>query len=299
MTTTLDLDALERAVDGALTRGDGSGLHILGYGEITTVVAWPRAEGPFACKRLPIFAEHDFAAYRSAFDDYLVELAARGVDVVPTELVPRTRDDGRIVAYCVQPVLPRASLVPDLLRSAGDTPDAEQIVRDVVIAILDHVAAVADPHLGIDAQISNWAVTGSGLTYLDVSTPFLRDAEGHDRFDCDVYLASLPAVFRGFARRFVIPGVVDTYHQPRSICLNLSGNLWKEGLERWIPLTLELVRERLGLDISAREARRHYHRDARLWGAIQRVRRLDRTWQRRVRRRAYPFLLPEPFDRNR
>ncbi len=127
-----------------------------------------------------------------------------------------------------------------------------------------------DDRVGIDAQVSNWALGGDGLLYLDVSTPFLRDAEGHDRFDCDTYLESIPAVFRGFARRFVIPGVVQTYHSTHSIVLNLAGHLTKEGLDDWIPLTLELARERLGVDLSAAAARRHYRNDVRLWGLIQR-----------------------------
>lgn len=298
MKTTVDLGALERSVDVALANGDESGLHVLGYGEITTVLAWPNPDGPYACKRLPLFTEERFAVYRSTFDDYLVGLDARGVDVLPTELGHRTLDDGRIVAYCIQPALPRESLVPCYLRNAGDDAAADELAGAVIGAVVDHVAAVADDHIGIDAQVSNWAVTNSGLVYLDVSTPFLRDANGRDRFDCDIYLESLPAVFRGFARRFVIAGVVDTYHSPRSITLNLAGNLAKEGLDRWVPLTLDLARERLGVDITARDARRHYRRDARLWGAIQRVRRLDRVWQRRIRRRQYPYLLPGPVERN-
>ncbi len=299
MTTTIDLAALEATVERALERGDESGLHVLGYGEITTVVAWPDADGPFACKRLPLFTEERFAVYRPAFDDYLVALAERGIDVLPTELVHQTRPDGRIVAYCVQPVLPRASLLPQVLRDISAAGDAEPRTRALLTVLIEHLARVVDERVGIDAQVSNWAVRpggsstrDAGLVYLDVSTPFLRDAGGHDRFDCDTYLESIPAVFRGFARRFVIPGVVQTYHSTHSIVLNLAGHLTKEGLEQWIPLTLDLAREQLDVDLTPRAARRHYRNDVRLWSLIQRVRRVDRVWQRRVRRRAYPFLLP-------
>ena len=41
--------------------------------------------------------------------------------------------------------------------------------------------------------------------------------------------------------------------------------------------------------------RRYFARDKRLWLLMQRLRRADRAWQRRVRRRAYPFLLPPPY----
>ena len=293
----VDLAALERAVDAALAQGDDSSLHVLGYGEITTVFAWPGPDGPYACKRLPLFTKARFAAYRPAFDDYLEALTERGVDVLSTALVHETRADGWIVAYCIQPVLPRDSLLPEVLRRAGDRDDAEPRIRALLGALIEHLARVVDEHVGIDAQVSNWAVADSGLVYLDVSTPFLRDADGHDRFDCDTYLESIPAVFRGFARRFVIPGVVQTYHSTPSIVRNLAGHLTKEGLDRWIPLALELARERLGVDVTPRAARRHYRNDIRLWGLIQRVRRIDRVWQRRIRRRPYPFLLPRPVDR--
>jgi hypothetical protein len=43
--------------------------------------------------------------------------------------------------------------------------------------------------------------------------------------------------------------------------------------------------------------RRYYRSDARLWGVLLRIRRLDRAWQRHVRRRSYPFLLPQRIER--
>ena len=38
--------------------------------------------------------------------------------------------------------------------------------------------------------------------------------------------------------------------------------------------------------------------DARMWALLQRLRRADRWWQRRVRRRQYPFLLPGEVQRH-
>jgi hypothetical protein len=35
-----------------------------------------------------------------------------------------------------------------------------------------------------------------------------------------------------------------------------------------------------------------------MWGLLQRLRRIDRSWQRRVRRRQYPFLLPGKVERH-
>ncbi len=44
--------------------------------------------------------------------------------------------------------------------------------------------------------------------------------------------------------------------------------------------------------ITSEEAERYYRDDARMWELLQRLRRADRWWQRTVRRRPYPFLLP-------
>ena len=50
--------------------------------------------------------------------------------------------------------------------------------------------------------------------------------------------------------------------------------------------------------ISLREVDRYYESDAYLWEFLQRLRRADRFWQRRVRRRTYQFLLPGRIERN-
>ena len=111
MSTTVDIEGLEHAVQDALARNDEAALHVLGYGEISPVVAWPTPAGPWACKRLPVFGGTDeFDAYRSTFDDYLATLSTCGVTVHDTALESVALPDGRIAAYCVQPALERRQL---------------------------------------------------------------------------------------------------------------------------------------------------------------------------------------------
>jgi hypothetical protein len=50
--------------------------------------------------------------------------------------------------------------------------------------------------------------------------------------------------------------------------------------------------------ITLDEVRRTYVADARMWLLLQRLRRLDRAWHRRIRRRTYPFLLPGRIERH-
>ena len=79
--------------------------------------------------------------------------------------------------------------------------------------------------------------------------------------------------------------------------LDLTGNLLKERLEGWLPPFLDRFNAHLDEPLTEDEVRRHYRSDARLWSALLRIRRLDRAWRRRVRRRPYPFLLPGPIER--
>jgi len=293
VTTTLDLRALDAAVEAALASRDETALHVLGYGEISTVLAWPGPEGPFACKRLPTFDdEARFDAYRTVFDASIQTLADRGLDVHPTSLDGLPRDDGTIAAYCVQQVLPKSSMAPEQLRRS-DVDEGRALLR----RIADIIGAVVDDRVGLDAQLSNWAVVDDVLVYLDVTTPLLRDDEGADLLDTELFLASLPAALRPIVRRFVLPSVLDTYFAARPISLDLVGNLHKEHLDRWIPEAIAIFNARFDLALSEAEVRQYYRRDARLWGWMQRVRRLDRAWQRGIRRRPYPLLLPGPVER--
>ena len=55
--------------------------------------------------------------------------------------------------------------------------------------------------------------------------------------------------------------------------------------------------DRLEPPLTVEQVRADYRSDARTWALLQSVRRADRAWQHRVRRRTYPFLLPARIDR--
>lgn len=288
-----ELAAAEAAIRSALASGDTRGLRILGYGEISTVVAFEGAAGDVALKRLPPFdGVRRFEAYRALFEEYLARLGEAGVRVVPSELRSLEPESGALVAYCLQPVLDGDRLGPKVFAGSG-----EAVVAKHAGMLFDLILGTVGPRLGLDAQLANWTLADGGWTYLDVTTPFLRDAEGRDRLDSDLFLDALPWVLRGFVRRFVLRGITDAYFDPRRVSLDILGNLHKERLERHLPAMLDVVNPRLARPISEAEVRSHYARDARLWTALLALRRLDRVWQRRVRRRPYPFLLPGKIRR--
>jgi hypothetical protein len=186
----------------------------------------------------------------------------------------------------VQPILP-----PDVLGVEVARRDPE-LGGGLLERIVDVVLGSVDERFGLDAQLSNWALVDDRAVYLDVTTPLLRDGEGATELDTDVFLASLPWLLRPAVRRFVVPGIIDRYHDPRVVVLDLAANLLRERLDHLVPVVVEAAGGRIVPTLDDGEILRDRRLDMVTWGALQAVRRADRAWQRRVRRRAYPFLLP-------
>jgi hypothetical protein len=130
-----------------------------------------------------------------------------------------------------------------------------------------------------------------------VSTPLLWSDDGRPLLDLELLSRAIPWALRSALRRFVIPGIVETYRDLRKVYLDLCGNLIKQRLDRWLPAFLDQVARHLDPALTAAEVHRYYRSDARLWAMLLWVRRLDRAWQLRVRRRPYPFLLPGAIER--
>ncbi len=294
MTRVLDFASLERLVEHALASGDEAALHVLGYGEITSVLAWPAADGPWACKRLPVFDSADrLADFRAQFGQYVTTLQHHGVNVHDSRIEVVLTEAGT-VAYIVQPTLAPSALGPAMLRGTSVADG-----RALLSAIIDHIAVVVSPTVGLDAQLANWGIVDDELVYFDISTPMLRDPTGRDLLDTELFLTSLPPFLRPVVRKFLLGSILDQFFEPRAAALDLAANLYKERLGEWVPVVFELANERLPLEraLTISEAKRYYRRDMRVWGMLQTMRRLDRTWQRKVRRRPYRFLLPGRINR--
>lgn len=288
-----ELHVLDDFVEQALTSDDERELPVLGYGEISLVLCWPAASPQYACKRLPVFPSKErFDAYRRTLDDYVAALEAAGVRVADTEMRAVERSDGTVAGYVVQPILPHDALAPELLRRA-DPAAGHPLVEAVVATAADAVG----PRLGLDAQLANWTWDERGLTYIDVSTPLLWSRDGRPRLDMELIAEAFPGILRRPLRRFVAPGILDTYRDLRKVYLDVTGNLLKERLERWLPAFLDRLNRRIEQPLTEGEVQAYYRSDARLWSALLRLRRIDRTWRRRIRRRPYPFLLPGRIER--
>ncbi len=289
-----DLRALDAAMRRAFATGDPSGLQVLGYGEITTVVVCISGGTPYACKRLPPFPTSEAASrYAAVFEEYIATLAASAVRVVPSQLERLAADDGSVVLFCVQPVLPAGQLAVRVLERS----DAES-ARRLFELVLGRILSSVTRQVGLDGQLSNWMVDGDDVLFLDVTTPMLKDAAGRDRLDTELFLAAVPTPVRPLFRRFVVPHVIDQYHDPRGVVIDLLANLIKDDLEPYIAPFLELANPRLSRPISDDEVRRYYEGNARVWGAWQAMRRCDRFVRTRLLGKPYPFLLPGPIQRH-
>ena len=281
------------AIEAAVLAGTGDGLRIVGFGEVTLAVAWPADEPVAVCKRLPPFAaDDDLAEYTQLLHSYVETLVARGVHTVPTQVMGVREPRWGVVGYLVQPYVEPSQLLSMRLRHAEP---AE--VADLFERLVGHVVDVVDDRVGLDAQVSNWCVGPDGaLTTLDVSTPFLRDAAGRDLLPTALFLRTYPMLLRPALGRFVVPDVVAAYHDVDEVLLDVAGNLLREGLDARLPAFLTACGKRTGRSFAEDTVRSRFTGNARTWGLLQRLRRADRWWQRTLRRRPYPQLLPPPYN---
>lgn len=283
-----DLESLERDVATAIRARDISRLHLLGHGEISVALGWPHGSPTVACKRLPPFADRAaFDAYAGVVQRYVSSLEAGGVRVVETQLRAIDRPDGRVIGFHLQPVLDADTLGTEIMRRTSPA-DGHPIID----AVVDVVASATTAQVGIDAQMSNWSWRDGEPWLLDLTTPFMVDSSGAPSIDLEPFLAVLPAVLLPLLRKEMVKQM-HRYLTPRGALVDLAANVRKAHLEAWLPTVLSAVERRTGEVISVDEIERRYREDARLWPVLFRMERWNRTWQEKVRRRPFEFLLPD------
>jgi hypothetical protein len=295
LVTTPEIEAFEQRLETAVRTGDAEDLDVIGYGEVTIAVKLSTPHGDFACKRLVPFSSREAAEHTAGLiASYVEQLGACGIDVVETETPILECRDGHAL-YCIQPLLTQGTLGPDFLRGKTAEEAAPYVRR-----IFEHIRASVTPTLAPDGQLSNWAIEGNRLRYLDVGTPFLRDEAGKDLFDFTEQTRALPAPVRVIVDRLLLRGILDNYHSTRGQALDFLGNLIKEGLGEIFPALIPLANEVFGPTpaITEQEVRAHYKSDAQTYAFIQVARRADRWVYRNLLRKPYPYLLPPRIDRH-
>ncbi len=291
-----ELAAFEHRVSSALNEGREYEIPVLGYGEVSTVLRMDAAAGPLACKRIPRLPSRKAAdKYAGLIGLYIERLGQRGIRVVPTELAIVESQDRSFSLYCIQPVLPPGSLGPDYFATLELDETVEATRR-----IFELMNKSVDATIAPDGQLSNWSFIEGDIFYLDIGSPFLRDERGNSLLDWGHQISALPPLIRPLVRGKLLHDIIDNYHSLRGQIVDFLGNLTKERLERLTPALMELANCEFSFDppITRAEVDSYYHKDARTYALMQSLRRADRCWQRKVRRRSYPYFLAPKVDRN-
>lgn len=320
---SIDLKLLERFEDGIdplKPHESAIPARIIGYGEISTIfeILEPSFAG-FACKRLPVFrTEDEMQEYEQLFHEYNRVLSEEIGIKVPRYASARViPPKGNRVVYCIQERLLPGAIGNRLIHTLPI--DSVVVLFRAVLAEMAKVwaynASQDRVRLGLDAQISNWALScdtvpgdlkegGVELVYIDTSTPLMR-VYGVEQLNTELFLRGAPSFLVWFIRLFFLKDVVGRYYDFHLAVVDLLANLYKEGRPDLIePLIRETNRffscNASGLDanpVTYREVRSYYREDAMIWRLYQWLRRFDRFLQTRLLRRHYCHILPGAIKR--
>jgi len=314
------LQAFEQGLDPQHPERGKLPARVLGYGEISTVfeIQVDELRG-LAFKRLPLFyGAQEVDRYRSAYEEYNRLLADDvGLQLPPHHHATLAGASGRPIFYIIQ----RQLAYPSIGHHALDILPREQVAW-LVTRILRELRRVWDysrrqsrVQIGIDGQISNWAIDGfdpehphvgedTRLLYLDTSTPFIR-VNGVEQLDAELFLRSAPWFLAWVLRLFFLKDVVNRYYDLRRVAIDLVANLYKEQRPDLIPDAVGAINRfftdeaaDLGVPpIDEKTVRSYYRQDALIWSLYLAMRKVDRFIRRRLLHREYPYILPGHIQR--
>jgi hypothetical protein len=291
---------------------------IIGYGEMSTifVIDEPGQEG-LAYKRMPIFMNaQEMKDYELLFKEYNTLLSSIGLDIPAFASVMVIPERGNMVIYNAQKRLPSESVCNTLIHNidAASVNTLILLVLREMKKVFDYNAANPGNEVGIDGQISNWAVAGwsagfevtekTGLFYLDTSTPLMKNG-GRERLNPELFLRSTPSFLRWVIRLFFLDEVMNRYYDFRKVVIDLIANFHKEQRSELIPGLVETVNRffadefpALGLaPLTVKEIDDYYKEDALIWRLYLAFRKIDRFLHLKILNKPYPYILPGNIKR--
>ena len=294
--------------------------HVLGYGEISTVFGID-TEGlqDLAFKRMCIFKTQEEAQlYLDHYLEYNRRLEREiGLNLPPYGYALLVCDAGRPVFYIIQKRLLPASIGNQAIYWL--TPQEITLLFNLalreLLKVWQYNQSHPDAKVGIDGQISNWAIGGfdphhpsldetAALYYLDTSSPMYLQA-GVEQLDPELFLRSAPPYLVWILRLLFIKDVMTRYYDPRKVTIDLIANFYKEQRPDMVPGLVTKSNEfiaqeasELGMrEISAKEVRDYYREDEIIWSLYLSFRQFDRFVRRKVLHREYPYILPGKINR--
>jgi len=281
---------------------------IMGIGEITTTIEvkgghwgklhpnekrWMR----LAYKRMPAFeSRQEMESYLEVHNRYQDLLETVGISVPWHDNLVKQRDDGKWIVYNRQERYPThqvACLVIHDLDLSGCV-DLFDLLLAKMEPLFKHNLERPELQLGFDGQIPNWILTGydrgnqrirkkEPLVYIDTSTPLLR-MDGVDQLDTELFLRSVPAMFRPVLRWTVLDQVVGRYFVPREVIKDLIASFYTHKRPDAVPSLVERANRYMSESEFARDAKpftikeiKSYNReDVAIWHTFRTLKRIDR-----------------------
>ncbi len=314
------LKEFERGLDPSRPEESKIPAKVLGYGEISTVFEIKEEpQKALAYKRMPIFKyQKEIDHYETIYNEYNRILNDRiGINVPPYGLASFISDKENIICFDVQEKLPSESFGNKLIHTLDDK-DVITFLSTVLRQlkkVWDFNKENASLEIGIDGQISNWAIRDfdpnsphidpeTQLYYIDTSTPFIRK-NGEEQLDPELFLRSAPSFLLWLIRWLFLEGVMTRYYDFHLVVVDLIANFYKEQRPDLIlGLTQAandfFAKEAKSLNIApvtTKEIRSYYKQDALIWTIFLALRRLDRFIHKGVLRKPYVYILPGKIKR--
>ena len=309
------LKEFERGLDPAHPETSRIPARVLGYGEISTIFEiQTESTKNLACKRMPIFkTKEEIAQYEILYTDYNELLSKElGINIPEWGFASFISEAGNIIAFDIQ-----RKLNPESIGNRAIHTLNTEGVRTLFMLVLRELTRVwefnlanPDRALGIDGQISNWAIdgfdasrpqvsAGSKLLYFDTSTPLMKK-NGLERLDPELFLRSAPSFLVWLIRWLFLEGVMTRYYDARLVTIDLIANFYKEQRPELVPGLVQAANEfyaaegaSLGVKpITEKEVRAYYKEDAMIWVLFLAFRRFDRWLHRYILRKPYIYILP-------
>jgi hypothetical protein len=314
------LQEFERGLDALNPEKSQVPCRILGYGEISTVFEI-QVDGlrDLAFKRMCIFqTPAELESYIATYHEYIRRLQSEaGLHLPANGYASFERVSGQPVFYIIQKKLPPASIGSAALSCLS--PQGAVALARVILQELDKVWRYNCDHpgarVGIDGQISNWAIQGfdqrcpsvedgTVLLYLDTSTPLLYQ-DGVEQLDPELFLRSAPPYLVWILRLLFLKDVMTRYYDPRKVIIDLLANVYKEQKSEFVPEMVAAANEFIAhqaaylglLPVTVKEVADYYREDAVIWSLYLAMRRFDRFVRRKALRRDYPYILPGKIKR--
>ncbi|HPA72053.1 MAG TPA: DUF6206 family protein [Spirochaetota bacterium] len=304
-----------------------AGLRIMGYGEISTVMAvekgnWldanfelrPAGSARWIWKKMPPFpgagAVKEYARVYREYRDILVNDI--GI-AVPAQVLSYFEEEDHVTVYAGQERVDTA-LIGNVLIKQYAPVEAETLlllVMGELLKVYRFNAGGGRVSAGLDGQLSNWCLVprapgcvtpGDSLVYIDTSSPLFR-VDGKEQLDTELFIKNAPSFLRFLIRMFFLKEVVDRYYDMRSVVVDLIANLHKEKradlIDGLLGAANAFMKEKEMSDraITRKEIDKYYSGDAFIWRFFQFSRRVDKFIIEKILRKKYHYRLPEKIER--